>query len=462
MKRIICLLLTVVMLCSVLPVSVSAESYEHPFRDIKYDHWWYAAIAYCYQNNLLSGMTKTSFDPTRILTRAMFVQALANMEGVNKNYVRAEKTPFNDIHPNDWYYIAVEWARQKGIVSGMTANKFAPNSPLTRAQMATLFYNYAKFKGMDVSKSADLSRFYDYRNVPTWAKTGVSYCVAVGLMQGNANNRLTPADGATRAQLAQVMMNMHSLRTVGCVHQFGEWHVTAVPTVTSKGKMGNTCKKCSRYFYFSLPAIYFANSVTYKITRVDHSYKNSKGQIGIIHWYEKVTLDGSDNSIKAINADLNTKMNSFFSSNSDIKEEVEYANPNYPYTYTWSSSVVYNNKGYISIKGKSDWWMGGVSNVDIFGVTYNLNTGKVATLTELTGKDPYTLEYELASSAWRYLKNNRYGDYWSDAYSILQNYTLAEYNFYIQNGQIVLCFPTYELGPGASGSFEIPTGIYIK
>lgn len=208
MKKIISLLLILTML---VPMSIFAvETEEIPFTDVKQSHWWYDAIAYCYEKGLLKGMSETEFGPTVTLTRAMFVQALASFEGVSSDDLRDEVSTFTDVKESHWFYTAVEWARQNGIVGGMTDTTFSPNGALTRAQMARLFHQYALYKNMSVDTDADVSSFDDADKIPAWALDGMKYCVGAELFVGS-DNKLTPNATATRAQLATVMMKFHAL-----------------------------------------------------------------------------------------------------------------------------------------------------------------------------------------------------------------------------------------------------------
>lgn len=205
MKKITVIILSVLMLMPVLAFAASNDfDPEMPFSDAKSGAWYYSSVKYCAKNDLLKGMTPDCFGIKTTVSRAMFVQALANMEGVTAEDLRVEATPFTDIKPGNWYYTAVEWARQNGIVGGMTATSFAPNGDLTRSQMARLFCQYAKYKGMETDITADLSVFADEGKIQSWAKEGMSYCVALELFVGDKGN-LNPNAKATREQLAVVM-----------------------------------------------------------------------------------------------------------------------------------------------------------------------------------------------------------------------------------------------------------------
>ena len=240
MKKIISLLLIAAML---IPLSIFAvDGTGLPFTDVKESHWWYDAVAYCYGNGLLKGMSETEFGPTVTLTRAMFVQALASFEGVDADDLRDEVSPFTDVKESHWFYTAVEWARQNGIVGGMTETTFAPNGALTRAQMARLFHQYAIYKNMPVDATADVSGFDDAAKIPDWALDGMMYCVGAELFVGS-DNKLTPNATATRAQLATVMMKFHGLGT-GCDHQWSMWMCTVAPSDGDSGIETRICSLC--------------------------------------------------------------------------------------------------------------------------------------------------------------------------------------------------------------------------
>ncbi|MBR4881435.1 MAG: S-layer homology domain-containing protein, partial [Clostridia bacterium] len=241
MKKLISLLLILTML---IPMSIFAvEGTDIPFTDVKESHWWYDAIAYCYENELLKGMSETEFGPTVTLTRAMFVQALATFEGVGADDLRDEVSPFTDVKPNHWFYTSVEWARQQGIVGGMTETTFSPNGALTRAQMARLFHQYAIYKELDTDITADLSAFEDAAKIPAWALDGMKYCVGTELFVGS-DNKLTPSATATRAQLATVIMKFHGLNDGSCDHVWSTWMCTIAPTAEDTGIETRICTRC--------------------------------------------------------------------------------------------------------------------------------------------------------------------------------------------------------------------------
>ncbi len=188
-----------------IPAFTFTVSAEEPFDDVKENHWYYRAVEYCYENGLMSGMSATTFAPSGTVTREQFVKTLANMEGIDEEAYKVEQSPFTDVKLNQWYAPAVEWSRQTGIVAGLSADTFGVGRPITREQIARLLRGYAEYKGKDVSASADLSAFADDDKISDWALDGFKYAVAKGIFKGNDKNELNPRGNATRAELATIL-----------------------------------------------------------------------------------------------------------------------------------------------------------------------------------------------------------------------------------------------------------------
>ena len=158
-----------------------------PFTDVSANNWFYDGVKYAYENGLMNGTSSTAFSPNANTTRGMIVTILARVEGVNTN-----GTP--------WYAAGQKWAMDNGISDGT-------NMPgvITREQLATILYRYAKQKGYDVSKSAALTAFSDADKVSGYASEAMQWAVAEGLLQGS-NGKLNPQGSATRAQVATILM----------------------------------------------------------------------------------------------------------------------------------------------------------------------------------------------------------------------------------------------------------------
>lgn len=186
-------------------VTANAATDNMPFVDVKKGNWYYRAVEYCYNKGIVDGMTDVTYKPGGKVNRQMFVQVLANMEKIDPEQYRVTQTPFKDVKLNGWYAPAVEWARQTGIVAGISADSFGVDRPITREQIARLILGYAEYKGKDVSVSADLNGFVDASKISSWAVDGFKYTVAMGIFKGNTKNQLNPRGTATRAELATIM-----------------------------------------------------------------------------------------------------------------------------------------------------------------------------------------------------------------------------------------------------------------
>lgn len=177
----------------VLPVTPSKPSQKPdtgknlPFTDVSANNWFYDGVKYAYENGLMNGTSSNAFSPNANTTRGMIVTILARVEGVNTN-----GTP--------WYAAGQKWAMDNSISDGT-------NMPgvITREQLATILYRYAKQKGYDVSKSAALTGFSDADKVSGYASEAMQWAVAEGLLQGS-NGKLNPQGSATRAQVATILM----------------------------------------------------------------------------------------------------------------------------------------------------------------------------------------------------------------------------------------------------------------
>lgn len=173
-----------------------------PFTDVTTSDWFYDAVAYVYDNGLMTGTSATTFSPNATTTRGMIVTILHRLEGSPA----ADASGFADVESGAWYQEAVDWAAANGIVNGTSETTFAPTSPITREQMAAILYRYAAYKGYDVSQLADLSRFSDSSAVNTYAADALAWANAAGLITGVTDTTLSPQGSAVRAQAATILM----------------------------------------------------------------------------------------------------------------------------------------------------------------------------------------------------------------------------------------------------------------
>ena len=180
------------------------------FRDVPApSNWAHEGIDYCVRHGLMSGFDATTFSPDTVSTRAQIVMILYNLSGDTTDYSKYY-VPFTDVRPGTWYYNAVAWGYDKDIVAGMTPTTFAPDGLITREQMAVLLYGYTeKYAPAYLGGAASLNGFPDAASVSNWAYAAMSWAVGNGLISGIASNGadyLAPSGGATRAQIAAIMM----------------------------------------------------------------------------------------------------------------------------------------------------------------------------------------------------------------------------------------------------------------
>ena len=173
------------------------------FDDVAKSAWYYKAVEYVAENGIMSGVSAREFAPNAGFSRAMLAQTLYAMSG--KPTVKVEGT-FADVAANAWYADAVNWAAEKGYVSGVGDGKFAPDASITREQMALILYRYA---GSPDASGMVLREFADGDSVSAYAVDAIRWAVHEGLISGMENNTLAPQGTATRAQVAQILMNFH-------------------------------------------------------------------------------------------------------------------------------------------------------------------------------------------------------------------------------------------------------------
>ena len=174
---------------------------EFPFTDVHPDNWFYDSVYYVWENDIMNGMTDTTFVPQGVTTRAQFATVLYRMEG-SPAVSDADRAacPFTDLTA-DWYRDAVVWAHKNGVVKGVTDTTFVPNASITREQMVTMLYRY---QGSPAS-SGDLSRFKDAGSISEYARPAVAWAVENGIVNGMTADTFQPKGSATRAQLAAIL-----------------------------------------------------------------------------------------------------------------------------------------------------------------------------------------------------------------------------------------------------------------
>ena len=185
--------------------SVYGVGYKNPapvFTDIT-GHWAADNILFAASRGLLSGTSDTTFSPGTGMTRGMFVTALGRLAGINPDSYQTGK--FTDVKADAYYAPYVNWAAQTGIVEGVTATTFAPDTNINREQMAVIMKNYAAKLGYDLPQTLKAVTFADNTQISSWAKDAVKSMQQAGILAGKNENKFDPKGTATRAEVATVL-----------------------------------------------------------------------------------------------------------------------------------------------------------------------------------------------------------------------------------------------------------------
>ena len=185
--------------------AVEPEPEGLPFTDVTSGDWFYDAVAYVYDKGMMEGTTDTTFAPTMNLTRSMIAQVLYNLE---ERPEAPGAAGFPDVAAGAWYADAVNWAAARGIVKGYDTGAFGPEDSVTREQLAAILYRYAQAKGYDTTQGGMAVReFSDSASISDWAQEAMAWAVNAQVLSGKGNGVLDPQGTATRAEVAQMLMN---------------------------------------------------------------------------------------------------------------------------------------------------------------------------------------------------------------------------------------------------------------
>ena len=171
--------------------------------DVELNAWYHEAVDYVVEYGIMAGVSTTAFQPNGSLTRGQVVQILHNLEGKPEETAEA---PFTDT-AGHWALEAIAWAAQNNVVAGYDDGTFGPEKLVTREEFAQMMYNYAKFKGYDLTAGGDLTQFPDAGAISDWAETALSWANGKGLINGHDNGTIDPQGNTTRAQAASIMKN---------------------------------------------------------------------------------------------------------------------------------------------------------------------------------------------------------------------------------------------------------------
>jgi len=180
---------------------------EHPsarFTDVDQTKWYVAAIDFVVERGLMDGVGDGQFAPEANLSRAMIVQILYNLE---ERPAVSGGTTFSDVEDGRWYSAAIRWASANRIVDGYDDGRYQPNADITREQLVTILCRYEKYKGKTAAAAGDTSIFSDAADTSAYARESLSWAVGAGIVNGYDDGTVQPKGTATRAEVAQVMMN---------------------------------------------------------------------------------------------------------------------------------------------------------------------------------------------------------------------------------------------------------------
>lgn len=173
------------------------------FTDVAANSWYAQAVDFVTRSRLMSGTSTGVFSPDNAMTRAMLVTVLWRAEG---QPTASSAASFTDAASDSWYSSAVAWTVENGIVNGTSDTTFSPDKSVTRQEIAAILQRYAKYKGADITQTADLSAYTDNTSVASWASDAMAWAVNKGVITGATSTTLAPSANATRAQVATMLM----------------------------------------------------------------------------------------------------------------------------------------------------------------------------------------------------------------------------------------------------------------
>lgn len=209
-QRILSALLALCIVFSLVPTALAEKADD--FTDVSRSDWYYQFVDYVTSKGYFNGVADKTFAPADNMTRAMFVTVLFRFDGAKGD---RSQSAFTDVAPGEWYTDAINWAAANRIVDGVGNGKFAPNDPITRAQMCTMIERYlALYKKawkVTLPETGSVSVMVDENAIPAYALAAVKQCQRHGLVNGFEDGTFRPNDLSTRAQVAAVIYRMSYL-----------------------------------------------------------------------------------------------------------------------------------------------------------------------------------------------------------------------------------------------------------
>ena len=209
-QRILSALLALCIVFSLVPTALAEKADD--FTDVSRSDWYYQFVDYVTSKGYFNGVADKTFAPADNMTRAMFVTVLFRFHGAKGD---SSQSAFVDVAPGEWYTAAINWAAANRIVDGVGNGKFAPNDPITRAQMCTMIERYLdlyrKAWKVTLPETGSVSVMVDESAIPAYALAAVKQCQRHGLVNGFEDGTFRPNDLSTRAQVAAVIYRMSHL-----------------------------------------------------------------------------------------------------------------------------------------------------------------------------------------------------------------------------------------------------------
>lgn len=188
-------------------VEESVEEYINTFKDVLESHWYYKAVQFVRENGLMLGTDEDEFSPNLQTSRGMFVTILYRMV---KEPDVMNVGNFTDVKRSQYYAKAVDWAYENDIAKGISKTEFAANSSITREQLAVILYRYAAFMGYDTSAKTEIGNYIDSSTISGYAIPAMQWAVATGLIKGRSETEIAPYGKATRAEMAAILQRFLS------------------------------------------------------------------------------------------------------------------------------------------------------------------------------------------------------------------------------------------------------------
>ncbi|MBQ3900254.1 MAG: S-layer homology domain-containing protein, partial [Clostridia bacterium] len=203
-KRILSFVLTALFFLSIFPLASGAA--KTPFADVRDRDWFSSDVRYVYENNIMTGTSKTTFEPKTPLTRYMYVTIIFRLGGAGGTY----PNKFTDVPAGKWYSDAVGWAQDTGIVEGYRDGRFHGNNKITRQEMAVMTARYLSYAWADLPDSPSaVGKYADESKISGWARPSFETVRRIGLIMGDQNGNANPGALATRAETAALIGRLH-------------------------------------------------------------------------------------------------------------------------------------------------------------------------------------------------------------------------------------------------------------